>query len=158
MEKKSNPTISAAPDESIPLSEQSTATLIRSVVTDARELLGKELQAARLEVKAEAKKLKEAVIATVTAGTVLLVGAMLSAMALAQGLAATGLLSQWAGFAAVGSGLVVLGVGLLRHARRKIEQHGLFPAQTAEEMDRDRNELEKQVSDSSLSRVVDPRR
>jgi hypothetical protein len=137
MDKNTITNAPAAPEIPVPPSEQSTPALIRSFLLDARDLVSKELEAAKLEFRTEADQLKNAAIALATAGAVLLVGMLLLGMSLAYGLAATDALPQWAGFLIAGGGFVVVAGALFLVGRQQAKEVHLPPTQTARELAED---------------------
>jgi hypothetical protein len=130
-------TAPAAPEIPIPPSEQSTPALIRSFLLDTRDLISKQLEAAKLEFRTEADQLKKAAFALATAGTVMLVGVLLLGMSLAYGLAAIDALPQWAGFLIAGGGFVIVAGALFLLGRRQVKEVHLPPTQTARELAED---------------------
>jgi hypothetical protein len=134
-----NTTINApvAPDVSIPPAEQSTPALIRSFLMDARDLIKKELEAAKLEFRTATDQLKRAAIAGVTAGAVLFIGLLLLGLSLAHGLAAIDALPQWAGFLIAGGVFVIAAGALLLFGRQQVKESRFPPTQTAKELAED---------------------
>lgn len=137
MDKNVTTNVPTTPEIPASPSEQSTPALIRSFLIDARDLISKELEAAKLEFKTEAEQLKRGVIAIATAGTVTLIGVLLLAISAAYGLAASDALPQWAGFLIVGGGLTLIGGALFLFGRQQVKEVHLPPTQTAKELAED---------------------
>lgn len=140
-----------APEDKTELAEQSTVELIGSLFSDARDLISKEIEAARLEIKTEARQLKRAVIAMVVAGFVLLLGAVMLTMSLSFGLAASDVLAEWAGFAIVGGVLALAGIGLLLYGRKQTQEAHVLPFQSAKEIRRDIKWIKDEAASASVS-------
>jgi hypothetical protein len=137
MDKNTTTNAPAAHEIAVPPSEQSTPALIRSFLMDARDLISKELEAAKLEFRTEAAQLKRAAIALATAGTVLLVGVLLLGLSLAYGLASIDALPQWAGFLIAGGSFVLAGGALVLFGRQQVKESHLPPTQTVRELAED---------------------
>jgi hypothetical protein len=134
---KNTITAPAAHEIPVPPSEQSTPALIRSFLMDVRDLMSKQLEAAKLEFRTEANQFKRAAIALAMASAVLLVGLLLLGLSLAHGLGAIDALPQWAGFLIAGGVFVIVAGALAFLGRQQVKESHLPPTQTARELAED---------------------
>jgi len=117
-----------------PEANPSLTALVTGIVGDLQKLVRQEIQLARTEVKQEWEKTKTAATAMAAGAALLGLGGVILCFALAYLLKNFTELPDWACFAIVGGGLVVLGALLLVIGRAKAGQVQVIPPQTVETM------------------------
>ena len=113
-------------------SEPSLAALLSGIVNDTKELLGQEVALTKLEVRDELRKAKTAATALGIGIGVVAAGAMLLMLMLVQVLVAFTEIPLWECYGLVGSGVVVLGAGLLAVGKHKVATLDVVPQPTVE--------------------------
>jgi hypothetical protein len=113
------------PREADTVPEPSTPALLSGVVADVLTLVRHELALARREMLDELAKLKAATMAIAMAGAIVGVGGGVLVLAAAGGLADWFDWPTWAGQAAVGGALVLVGIIVLSSAKGRLR--GITP-------------------------------
>jgi hypothetical protein len=123
----------------------STTDLVKELVTDTRELLGKEIEAAKIEVREELAHAKTAVLKAAVALGMLLLAAISFTFALAELLARYTPIPMWGSFAiiaaVIGGGAFLFG----RSAQRDTRDVDLVPERTARELRHDARFIQRAV-------------
>ena len=128
------------------ISEPSLVSLVGGIINDARDLLVQEWTMTKLEVQEELRKAKTAAIALGIGIGVVAVGEMLLMFMLVQVLVAFTGIPLWECYGLVGSGLVILGAGLLAVGKHKAEKLDVVPQQTLEAIKETAQWLTEQTS------------
>jgi drug/metabolite transporter (DMT)-like permease len=110
--------------------EASVATLLSGIVSDAQELVRKEIALARQEIREEISAAKDAGIRLAIAGVVLAVGGLLLVLTLAQALADLLDWPVWAGYGIVGVVLTIIGSILFASAHQRMQEIHPVPEKT----------------------------
>lgn len=110
--------------------EASVATLLSGIVSDAQELVRKEIALARQEIREEISAAKDAGIRLAIAGVVLAVGGLLLVLTLAQALADLLDWPVWAGYGIVGVVLTIIGSILFASAQKRMQEIHPVPEKT----------------------------
>jgi uncharacterized membrane protein YqjE len=120
-----------ANDLQSPSEQQNLTTLVTGILNDAQELFRQQLNLARVEMKEDFRKTKEAAAPLAIGVWLALLGSILLSVTLAMLLALTGL-PEWACFAIVGAAISLAGGGLIYAGKKKIESFNPLPDKTAE--------------------------
>lgn len=127
------------------LDSLTTGQLIRDIADDARILIKKEAEAARLEMRQELAHFKRALVL----GGVALGGALLAAIglmfALAHLLRIYTALTEWSSFAVVTAVFAAIAIVAALIATRETKEVDLVPHRTMREVKRDARLIEKDV-------------
>jgi magnesium-transporting ATPase (P-type) len=102
-------------------SDTSIRSLIRAILTDVRTLVHEEIDLARVEVRSELGRARDAAMRFAIAAAAFAVGATFMLTAVAIGIADLMNWPLWAGFLTVAIALTLVGFIALAAARRKIE-------------------------------------
>lgn len=140
-----------APDVSPATADQSTVELVKSVLVDARDLITKEIESARLELRDSARQFKRATMSMAAAGFVLLLASVTLCMSLGYGLAALDAFSAWEGFLIVSGVLAVIGLGAFAVGRKRSQEVTAGPARTAGEIKQDIEWITREASGARAS-------
>jgi hypothetical protein len=122
-----------------------TPELIKSLVTDSRELLSKEVEAARIEVREDIAHAKAALAKGIAAGAMALCAAVALIFALALAIARYTTVPYWAALGGLG---VVVGLGAIvfaRSAQRDTREVTLLPERTVKELRGDARFIQRAV-------------
>lgn len=109
----------------------SFASLLGDALNDIRDLFRHEVNLARVEIKQEMANARAAAIKLGIAAVALLLAALFLLTALSRGVADLFNIPIWAGFAAVGVLLGIVGGVLLALGRANVRAAGPIPARTA---------------------------
>jgi hypothetical protein len=126
----------------------STAQLVGAIVDDTRNLVEKEIEAARLEFTEELGRLKRAtmlVAVAVGAGVATTVGLTFMFVALLTTYTA---LSSWVAFAIAAAAFALVGVTAILLAKRDPQQIDLVPEKTLRAAQRDASWLQRRITES----------
>ncbi|MEZ4365220.1 MAG: phage holin family protein [Kofleriaceae bacterium] len=146
--RHAQPSSTPSHDRGDDLSEASTATLLAGVVTDARELARIHVDQMREEIKGEISALGDYLRARATVLAASIVGLILLGQAGALGLAAALVWPPWAGYAAIGVGVMIVAAVLRRASRVRSEDVDLIPERTMGQAVRDAQDVAEQASDA----------
>lgn len=120
-----------------PLEQESAASLVSRLVSDATALVRNELALAKAEVSETAASMKAGITALAIAAAVLLAG--LLALLAAVVLALAQIVEPWIAALIVGGALALVGVLLVQGAKKKLEPSEL-------ELDRTQRSLQKDAA------------
>lgn len=120
-----------------PERDQTLAGLISGVVADAQELVRKEINLAKAEVKQELGKAREGAISLGIGVGVAAVGGLLLILMLVHLLNEVAGLSLWVSYLIVGALFTIVGVFLLLRGKNRIQQIDPMPRQTIASVQKD---------------------
>ena len=131
--------------------EPSIGTLLGGIVTDAKDLLVKELTAARLEVQEELEKMKTAATILGPGISVVAVGAILLALMSVYGLHTATVLPLWGCYGIIGGVLTVIGIALLYKGKSTIAEVDVVPRESVEAAKEDIQWVKEHVTSERTS-------
>jgi len=117
--------------------EPSIATLVGSLVADAQDLVRKEVELAKQEVRVEVGKVKDSAISLGIGGGVLAVGGLLLVLMLVHMLADLFDIRLWISYLIVGALFAVAGAFLLQRGRSRMSEVDLVPHETIDSVRKD---------------------
>lgn len=117
--------------------EPSIATLLGSLVADAQDLVRKEVELAKQEVKVEVNKAKDSAISLGIGGAVAAVGGLMLVFMLVHLLADLLNIPLWSSYLIVGALFAIVGAFLLQRGRSKMNEVDLVPRETIESVKKD---------------------
>lgn len=120
-----------------PAEQPSIATLIGELVADAQDLVRKEIDLAKQEVRNEVNKAKDTAISVAIGGAMAAIGGLLLVLMLVHLLASVFHLSLWVSYLIVGLIFAIVGGVLLVRARSKASDINLVPQETVHEVKKD---------------------
>ena len=115
----------------------SWSELIAGIVSDATRLFAKEIELARLEIRADIRNTKSLLAGIATGAMIALLGVALLCVGAALALAAYTTLPQWACFAVVGGVMLVAGAWFVSVAGPKSKKKDFIPQPAAEAVKED---------------------
>ena len=115
----------------------SWSDLIAGIVSDATHLFAKEIELAKLEIRADIKNTKALLTGVAVGALIAFVGAGLLCVAAALALFAYTTLPQWACFAVIGVLLVIAGICFIAVASRNAKKIDFIPQRAAEAVKED---------------------
>ena len=113
------------------------AMLLGGIITDMRNLFVQELRLAKLEIGEDLRRVKAAVAVLAIGGAILALGALLLVLMLVHLLDAVTDLPLWGAYGVVGGVMLGVGLGILMAGKKKAEQVGFVPEETAEAIKED---------------------
>ena len=125
---------SAAPEAA---AEPSIAVLLGQLVADAQDLVRKEVELARQEVRIEVDKAKQSAFALGAGGAVAAIGGLLLVLMLVHLLIDVVHMQSWLSYLIVGAVFAVVGVFLLQRGRKRIADLHLVPRETVDSVRKD---------------------
>lgn len=129
-------------------SETSVATLIGSIVNDAKDLLLNEFTIAKLEMQQELRKTKSAALAFAVGAGVIGIGGLFLVLMCVHGLVVLLDIPLWGSYGLVGGILSIIGAVLLIRGKQTAEQIDVIPPKTASTL-RDNAQWIKEQTTSS---------
>ena len=120
-----------------PMEEPSIATLIGELVADGQDLVRKEIDLAKQEVRNELNKAKDTAISIAIGGAMAAIAGLLFVLMLVHLLASVFSLTLWASYLLVGLVFAIVGGVLLMRARSKMSDIHLAPQETVHEVKKD---------------------
>jgi len=117
-----------------PAGEPSLTSLVAGIISDAQTLIRQELKLAKVEIKAELTKTRDAAISFVGAAGALVWAVVMLTFGLAHFIAWAANWPTWAGFAVVGGLCLAAGVVLFFIGKNRAEDINIVPQQTVETM------------------------
>ena len=117
--------------------EPSIATLLGELVADAQDLVRKEIELAKQEVRDEISKAKDSAISLGIGGVVLAIGGLLLVLMLVHLLSDVFGLRLWLSYLLVGLVFAIVGGVLLMRGRSKASEIDLVPRATVQEVKKD---------------------
>lgn len=115
----------------------SIAVLLSGIISDMRNLVVQELRLAKLEIGEDLRRVKAAVAVLAIGGAILALGAVLLILMLVHLLDAVTELPLWGAYGIVAAVMLAIGIGILIAGKKKAEQVGLVPQETAEAIKED---------------------
>ena len=135
----------------------SMGTLLSGIATDAKTLLGQEVQAAKLEVHEELAKVKEAALLFGPGIGIFFIGSLLLTLMLVYGLQSATDLPLWGCYGIIGGLLVGLSAILLYQGKTTTEEVDLVPQEALAEAKEDVQWIKERVtSDATSSTPASP--
>lgn len=132
-------------------------TLLSGIVTDLQNLFVQELRLAKKEIGDDLRRVKAAVAILAIGGAILAVGALLVILMLVHLLDAVTDLPLWGAYGVVGAVLLFIALGILLAGKKKVEQVGFVPEETAEAIKEDVGWIKAHMkSNGSGSRLAQP--
>jgi len=125
---------SAAPEAA---AEPSIAALLGQLVADAQDLVRKEVELARQEVRIEVDKAKQSAFALGAGGAVAAIGGLLLVLMLVHLLIDVVHMQPWLSYLIVGAVFAVVGAFLLQRGRSRIAELHLVPRETVDSVRKD---------------------
>jgi uncharacterized membrane protein YqjE len=130
-------------------------TLLSGIVSDMRNLFVQELRLAKLEIGEDLRRAKSAVAVLAIGAAILALGGLLLILMLVHLLDAVTDLPLWGAYGVVAAVMLVIGVGILVAGKKKAEDVGLVPQETAEAIKEDVGWIKAHVkSNGSASRLA----
>jgi len=126
--------------------EPSIATLLGGVVADAQELVRKEIDLAKQEVRTEIDKAKDTAISMGIGGAVAAIGGLLLVLMLVHLLSDVFGLSLWISYLIVGAVFAIVGGILIQRGRSKASEINLVPQATVQEVKKDVEWIKQQTT------------
>jgi uncharacterized membrane protein YqjE len=116
------------------LREPTVSALVTGIVADAQTLMREELQLARVEIKQELKKTRDAAISFGAGAALALASVAFLTLAVVFLItwATNGFIPLWGSFAIVGGACLISAVALFLVGKSRAEEVHLVPPQTAE--------------------------
>lgn len=111
--------------------------LLGGIITDMRNLFVQELRLAKLEIGEDLRRVKAALAVLAIGGAILALGALLLVLMLVHLLDAATDLPLWGAYGVVGGVMLGVGLGILFAGKKKAEQVGFVPEETAEAIKED---------------------
>lgn len=128
-----------------PAEEPSIATLLGGLVADAQDLVRKEVDLAKQEVKVEVGKAKDSAISLGIGAAVASIGGLLLILMVVHLLSDVFDLNLWVSYLIVGGLLALIGGVLLMRARSKASEIDLVPRETISEVRKDVEWIKQQT-------------
>jgi len=114
-----------------PSEQQNLTTLVTGILNDAQELFRQQLNLARVEMKEDFRKTKQAATPLAIGVWLALLGSILLSVTVALLLSLAGL-PEWASFGIVGVAVSLVGGGLIYAGKKKFDSFNPLPDKTAE--------------------------
>jgi hypothetical protein len=111
--------------------------LLGGIITDMRNLFVQELRLAKLEIGEDLRRVKAVLAVLAIGGAILALGALLLVLMLIHLLDAVTDLPLWGAYGVVGGVMLGVGLGILMAGKKKAEQVGFVPEETAEAIKED---------------------
>ena len=127
-------------------SDASLASLIGSIINDAKDLLVYEFTMAKLEMQDELRKTKAAAISFTIGAGISAVGGLLLILMLVHLLSAFTSLPLWGSYGIVGAVLLLIGLILLISGKHTAEQIDVVPPKTAATLKENAQWLKEQTT------------
>lgn len=112
--------------------DEPTTELVSGVLTDMRHLVMAEVEAAKLEARAELKQATKALLAAVIGGGTLAMGGLLVLFMLVYALAEGTAVPLWGSYGIVGGVLVIIGIALLAVGKVKARDADGWPEESVD--------------------------
>ncbi len=111
--------------------------LLSGIINDMRNLFVQELRLAKLEIGEDLRRVKTALAVLAIAGAILALGTILLVLMLVHLLDALTDLPLWGAYGVVGGVMLLVGLGILMAGKKRAEQVGFVPEETAEAIKED---------------------
>lgn len=131
-------------------SEPSLASLLGSIINDAKDLMVQEFTMAKLEVENELRKTKTAAISFGIGAGVTAVGGLLLILMLVHLLRALTDIPLWGCYGIVGGVLLVIGIVLLVMGKQTAEKIDVVPPQTVETLKENAKWIKEQTTSNRI--------
>ena len=134
----------------------SWSSLVSGICIDAAQLLGHELELAKLEVQSEIRSVKASVGRLLLGLSIATVGLLLILVMLAYVLSANTTVPLWGSFGIIGTVTVLIGAGFVIGANSKKAEVDLIPQRAAEAVKEDIKWIRSSIKTSRIGKKPVP--